>query len=94
MTIRRDRLSDAVERNESDLVEDIEVVQVAFVEDELQEHGVRVHIHGLQLASLEAAPFVWIEAEIAESLELDLVERDLAGHGVLAAGQEREQLNL
>jgi len=89
-----DRISNAIQGNEPDLIENIEVVQVAFVEDELQEDGIRVHIYGLQLASLEATPFIWIEAEVAESLELDFVERDLAGHGVLAAGQEREQLDL
>jgi len=35
-----DRISNAIQGNEPDLIENIEVVQVAFVEDELQEDGI------------------------------------------------------
>lgn len=36
--------ADAVQGDEADLVEDVEVVQMALVEDELQEEGRRVHV--------------------------------------------------
>ena len=64
------------------------------MEDKLQEHGVRVHVDGLELPRLEAAPLVRVKAEVAQPLELDLVERDLARKGLWPARQKGEKLNL
>jgi hypothetical protein len=43
----------AVQGNEADLVEDVEVVEMALVEDELEEEGRRVHVDRLELSRLE-----------------------------------------
>ena len=69
----RDHLSNAVQSNQSDLVEHIEVVQMALVEDELQKDGVRGNVHGFELSGLEPASLVGVEAQVANSLKLNFI---------------------
>ncbi len=46
--------TDTVKGDEADLIEDIEVVQVAFMKDELEKEGRRIYIDRFKLSSLEA----------------------------------------
>ena len=88
-----DDFTDDVKSNQPDLVEHVEVVEVALVEDQLKQHGFSRHVDRLELSSLEPASLIGIEAEVSDSLELDLVEWNLIGHRLLTAGQERKQFN-
>lgn len=76
------------------MIENIEVVEVALVEDQLKQHRFSRHVDRLQLSRLKSASFVRIKTEVADSLEFDFVQGNLVGHGLLAAGQEGEQFNL
>ena len=60
MTTHGYRLSNAVERNEPDLVEDIEVVQMTFVENQFQKHRSRININRFEFSCLESTAFVWV----------------------------------
>lgn len=88
------RLSNAVERNQSNLIENIEVVEVTFVKDQLQQHGICRHIHRLELSRLKATSLVWIETEIADPFEFNLVQRNLVGQSLLSTRQKSEEFNL
>lgn len=57
----RDGLSERVQTNQTNLVEHVEVVHVRLVEYELEQHGGRVNVDGLEFTRGETAALVGIE---------------------------------
>ena len=85
-----DGFTKAVEADETNLLEHVEVVRVTLVEDQLKEHRIGVDVDGLEFPRLEARPLVGVERQIAKSRELYLVQRNLCERSLSARRQERE----
>ena len=64
---------DAVQRNETDLIEMVEAVKVALVEENFEQCAADGDADGLELARLEARPLVGVQREVAHFGELDFV---------------------
>ena len=54
-------LTHAVQRNKADLVVEVELVCVTFVEDHLKQERHRVHVYAFQLSRLEPATLVGVK---------------------------------
>lgn len=85
---------DAVERHQTNLVLQIELVVVILVEEQLEKRDLLVDRDGLELARLEPRSLVRVKREEAELLELDLVEGQPGSAGWHRVRVERKQFDL
>ncbi len=84
MTTDRNWLTDAVERNEADLVEDIEVVQMALVENQFQKDSFRINVNRFEFSCLESTSFIRVKTQESKPFEFDLVQRKLVCQSLLS----------
>ena len=54
-------VADAVDSDETDLVENVEVVVVALVKDQLQEDCHGIYVHRFQFSCLETTPLIRVQ---------------------------------
>jgi hypothetical protein len=86
---RGDGLADDVDGDDAHLVVDVELVDVTLVDDDAEDGGVDVDVHGLELPRLVPARGVRVEAQVTEAAHDGAVHRRLARRE-----QARVQLNL